>query len=59
MNLLQLCRLKYLLVVDPGWPQGLLELGESNNVNVDELNHLITLSGATGLVPHNLPHDSV
>lgn len=47
----------YLLVVDPGGSQCLLELGEAHNVNVDELDHLITLSRAAGLVPHNLPHD--
>lgn len=47
----------YLLVVDPGRSQCLLELGEAHDVNVDKLNHLITLSWATGLVPHNLAHD--
>lgn len=47
----------YLLVVDPRWSERLLKLGEAHDVNVDELNHLVTLSGATGLVPHYLAHD--
>lgn len=47
----------YLLVVDPGRSQRLLKLGKTHDVNVDELNHLVTLSGATGLVPHYLAHD--
>lgn len=46
-----------LLVVDPGRSQRLLELGEAHDVNVDELNYFVTLSRATGLVPHDLPHD--
>lgn len=47
----------YLLVVDPGGSQRLLKLGEAHDVNVDELNHLVTLGWATGLVPHDLAHD--
>lgn len=47
----------YLLVVDPGRSQRLLKLGEAHDVNVDELNHLVTLGRATGLVPHDLAHD--
>lgn len=47
----------YLLVVDPGRPQRLLELGEAHDVNVDELDHLVALGGAAGLVPHDLAHD--
>ncbi len=47
----------YLLVVDPGRSQRLLKLGEAHNVNVDELNHLVTLCRATGLVAHDLAHD--
>lgn len=46
-----------LLVVNPRRSQCLLELGEAHDVDVDELNHLITLRWATGLVPHNLAHD--
>ena len=46
-----------LLVVDPGRSQCLLELGQSHDVDVDELHHLVALCRATGLVPHNLPHD--
>lgn len=50
-------KVMYLLVVDPGWSQGLLELGEAYDVDVDELNHLVTLGWTTRLVPHNLAHD--
>ena len=49
--------MEYLLVVDPGGPQCLLELGQAHNVNVDELHHLVPLGGAAGLVPHHSPHD--
>lgn len=48
----------YLLVVDPGRSQCLLKLGEAHNVDVDELNHLVALGRAAGLVPHDLAHDS-
>lgn len=47
----------YLLVVDPGGSKRLLKLGEAHDVNVDELNHLVALGRATGLVPHDLAHD--
>lgn len=47
----------YLLVVDPGRSQRFLKLREADNVNVDELNHLVTLGWATGLIPHDLAHD--
>ena len=47
----------YSLVVDPGRSKRLLELGEAHDVDVDELNNFITLSRATGLVPHDLAHD--
>lgn len=47
----------YLLVVDPGGSQCLLKLGEAHDIDVDELNHLVTLGGATGLVPHDPAHD--
>lgn len=47
----------YLLVVDPGRSQRFLKLCEADNVNVDELNHLVTLGRATGLIPHDLAHD--
>lgn len=46
-----------LLVVHPGGAQGLLELGEAHDVDVDELHHLVALGGAAGLVPHHLAHD--
>lgn len=48
---------KNLLVVDPGGSQCLLKLGEAHDIDVDELNHLVTLGGATGLVPHDPAHD--
>lgn len=44
--------------MDPGGSQGLLKLCESNNVDVDELHYLVTLSGTTGLVTHHFTHDS-
>lgn len=47
----------YLLVVDPGRSQRLLELGEAHDVDVDELHHLVALGRAAGLVPHDLTHD--
>ncbi len=47
----------YLLVVDPGGSQRLFKLGEAHDVDVDELNHFVTLGWATGLVPHDLTHD--
>lgn len=43
--------------MDPGWSQRLLKLGEANNVNIDELNHFVTLGRAARLVPHDLAHD--
>lgn len=46
-----------LLIVDPWGSQCLLELGEANNVYVDELNHLVPLGGAAGLVPHDPAHN--
>lgn len=46
-----------LLVVDPGGSQCLLKLGETHDVDVDELDHLVTLGGAAGLVPHDSAHD--
>lgn len=47
----------HLLVVDPGGSQCLLKLGETHDVDVDELDHLVTLGGAAGLVPHDSAHD--
>ena len=41
----------------PGGPKGFLELGQTHNVDVDELHHLVSQSGAAGLVPHHPPHD--
>lgn len=49
--------LRHLLVVDPGGSQCLLKLGETHDVDVDELDHLVTLGGAAGLVPHDSAHD--
>lgn len=46
-----------LLVVDPGGSQCLLKLSEAHDVYVDELNYLVPLGGATGLVPHDPAHD--
>lgn len=43
--------------MDPGGSQRLLKLGEAHDVDVDELNHLVTLGGAAGLVAHDLAHD--
>lgn len=51
------CKKVYLLVVDPGGSQCLLKLGEAHDIDVDELNHLVALGGATGLVPHDPAHD--
>lgn len=50
---------QYLLVVYPGRAQGLLKLGETHNVYVDELHHLIPLGWAAGFVSHHLSHDPV
>lgn len=47
----------YSLVVNPGRPKRLLKLGEAHDVDVDELNHFVTLGRAAGLVPHDLAHD--
>lgn len=43
--------------MDPGRSQRLLKLCEAHDVDVDELNHLVTLGRAAGLVPHDLAHD--
>lgn len=47
----------YSLIMDPGRPQGFLELSQANNVDVDELHNFIALGGATGLVTHDFLHD--
>lgn len=54
---MQSCIIADLLVVDPGGSQCLLKLGEAHDVYVDELNYLVPLGGATGLVPHDPAHD--
>ena len=41
----------------PGGPQGLFELCEPHDVDVDELHNLVPLGGAAGLVPHHTAHD--
>lgn len=47
----------YLLVMDPRRSQRLLKLRQAHNVDVDELNHFVTLRRATRLVTHDLAHD--
>lgn len=43
--------------MDPGGSECLLKLREAHDIDVDELNHLVALGGATGLVPHHPAHD--
>lgn len=43
--------------MDPGGSQCLFKLGEAHDVNVDELNHFVTLRRAAGFVPHDFAHD--
>lgn len=45
--------------MDPGRAEGLLELGQTHDVDVYELYHLVPLSGAAGFVPHHFTHDPV
>lgn len=48
----------HLLVMNPGWSQSFLELSESHNININELNNSVSYSWAARSVSHNLLHYS-
>jgi hypothetical protein len=44
--------------MNPGWSQSFLELSQSYNIDINELNDSVTYSWATRPVSYNLLHDS-
>lgn len=48
----------YLLVMNPGRSKSFLELCESYNININELNDSVSYCWAAGLVSYNLLHYS-
>ena len=50
--------MEHLLVMNPGWSKSFLELSESYNININELNDSISYSWAARSVSNNLLHYS-
>lgn len=53
------CTLLYLLIVNPGWSKGFLELSKPNNVNINKFYYFISLCRAARSVTNNLFHNPI